>query len=454
MKTFLRVLIGLLAVALLAAACTSGDDEAETTMAGFYPGETVTTVAAATTTMAEHLGGLPATGEDGGEFAASDGSGNSDTDAQAIIAVLQTGRSIVYTANLVVEVDDVIAAGEQALAAVAGLGGALYGQETTTGPEARSVLTIKVPPENFSEALGRLAGIGRLVSQSVFTDDVTERVVDLESRITTSEASVVRLRALLTAATDMEDIASLERELLQRETDLELLRGQLRTVEGQVALATIVLSLTEPYPEPAVDLLGTAYFGHDGGAGCPGSVELAIDEGEPFTACYEIKNTGDTPLGDVEVYDTGLDVRPEDLILVDGDLSVPLPPGGHLLLAFEAEADPGRWTDPWVQATALDENGNPLWQTEVTNLEPVELQVAEDDSLPGFVDVLQGAWHALQKLGGIIVVIGAAVLPFLWIPALALLVWWWLRRRRPAIVGAPTPEPPAPPVERSGGGQE
>ena len=440
MKTSLRLLIGLLALTVLAAACT-GDDEGETTMPGFYPGETATTAAAATTTMAETPGGLPATGEDGGESAGG------DTDSQAIIAVLQTGRSIIYTANLTVEVDDVIAAGEQALTAVQGLGGALYGQETTSGPEARSVLTIKVPPENFAEALRRLAGIGRLVSQSVFTDDVTERVVDLDSQIATAETSVERLRALLAAATGMEDIVSLERELMQRETDLELLRGQLRTLEDQVALATIVLSLAEPYPEPAVELVGTAYRGHDDGAGCPGGVKLAIDEGEPFTACYEVKNTGDTPLGDIDLYDSGLDAQLEDLILVAGDLDIPLPPGGHLIFAFETEADPARSSDPWVQATALDPNGNPLWLTEVTNVERAELQVARDDSLPGFVDVLQGAWHALQKLGGIIVVVGAAVLPFLWIPALAIAVWWWLRRRRPATAGAPAPEPPAPPID-------
>jgi len=446
MKPSLRVLIGLLAVAVLAAACTGGDDaEMTTTMPSGHWDATDTTAAAATTTMAaETPGGLPATGEDGGEAV---GGADSDTNAQAIIAVLQTGRSIIYTASLVVEVDDVIAAGEQALAAVAGLGGALYGQETTTGPEARSLLTIKVPPENFGEALRRLAGIGQLVSQSVFTDDVTERVVDLESQITTAEASVVRLRGFLEAATDLEDIASLERELLQRETDLELLRGQLRTVEGQVALATIVLSLTEPYPDPAVELVGTAYFGHDGGAGCPGSAELDIKEGELLTLCYEVRNTGDTPLGDIEVYDSGMDAQLDDLIVVEGDLDAPLPPGGHLILAFEAEAHPDRWTEPWVQATALDENGNPLWLTENTNVEPAQLQVAEDDSLPGFMDVLKGAWHGLQKLAGVIVVVGAAVLPFLWIPALALLAWWWLRRRRPAAAGGPAPEPPAPPID-------
>ncbi len=70
-----------------------------------------------------------------------------------------------------------------------------------------------------------------------------------------------------------------------------------------MALATIVLVLTEPFPGPAFELVHTGYLGHDGGAGCPGSEELDIDEGEAFTLCYEVVNTGDTFLGELEVRD-------------------------------------------------------------------------------------------------------------------------------------------------------
>jgi len=67
------------------------------------------------------------------------------------------------------------------------------------------------------------------VDKQVTADDVTERIVDFRSRIATAEASVLRLRVLLGEAPDLENVALVERELVQRETDLETLRGRLRT---------------------------------------------------------------------------------------------------------------------------------------------------------------------------------------------------------------------------------
>jgi hypothetical protein len=61
---------------------------------------------------------------------------------------------------------------------------------------------------------------------------VTERVVDLRSRVATNEVSVERLRDPLSDAKNLEDVARLEIQLLERETTLETLRGQLRTIEG------------------------------------------------------------------------------------------------------------------------------------------------------------------------------------------------------------------------------
>ena len=430
MKTLRLPSLFLALVVVLAAACSGGDDTATATADERAGGATTqTTIAAATTTTA-----ATTAAEEGAD---ADAPGGVATDAQAVLDTIEAadlGRKIIFTANLEIEVEDVVAAGAEVENAIAGLGGILFGQETTTGERPRSVLTIKIAPESFDEALDRLAGVGELISQSVFADDVTDRVVDLESRIATAEASVERLRALLEEATGIEDVVELEAELLERETSLEVLRGQLRTLEDAVALATIVVVLTEPepeIPEPMLELIQTAYTGLDDGDGCPGTEELTLDEGEPFTVCFDIVNTGDTALADIEVRDFGLDMDEDDLIVVEGDLSVPLEPNGRLILAFEIdEADPDMYTAVEVSATPVDDDGDPLRIGIEQDITEALLDIVPDDSLPGFMDSLRAAWDAFLKVVGVVVLVAGAIIPFLWVPILAGAAWWWWRRRQ------------------------
>ena len=433
MKTTLRLLILATVVTLVTAACTGSDDSAaERDFGGDATSET--TAAAG---VAEQRADVAEPGMTDGEAPAADKLEDvASTNAQAVLTsldVVNLGRSIIFTANLHIEVEDIVAAGAEIENAVAGLGGVLFGQETTTGEAPRSILTIKIRPEDFDEALNRLSGVGELVSQTVFADDVTDRVVDLESRVTTAAVSVDRLRSLLEVASNLEDIVELERELLNRETDLEVLRGQLRTLEDAVALATIVVVLTEPapkIPEPALEMVQTAYAGHDLGAGCPGNEELTVDEGDLITICFQLTNTGDTPLGDIEVRDFGLDMDEDDVIVVEGDLTAPLLPDQQLILAFETTADPDQFTSPDVNVTALDPDGEPLRIQVEVEIEDAFLRIARDNSLPGFTDGLTAAWDAMQQVFGVVVLGAGAAIPFLWVPLAAAGVWLWQRRRK------------------------
>jgi hypothetical protein len=428
MKT-LRFIAAAMAATLILAACSGGDDATSTAGADVYDsryaGETPSTTMLFDQSDSDGATGAPASAEDA-----------AGTNAQAIVDTVDAislGRQIIFTANLHIEVDDVVAAGAEVENAIAGLGGILFGQETTTGDNPRSILTIKVLPANFDDALDRLAGVGELVSQSVFADDVTDRVVDLESRIATAEISVARLQTLLDGAVGIEDVVALETELLQRETDLEVLRGQLRTLGDAVSLATIVVVLTEPepdVPEPALELTQTAYAGIDTASACPGTEELTIDEGEPMTVCFEILNTGDTALADIRLRDYGLDMDEGDTIVVEGDLSVPLQPGDRIILAFQTEADPDQYSSVEISATPVDEDGDPLRIGAATEVHEVGLTIIRDDSLPGFQDSLSAAWDAFLKVVGVVVLGAGAIIPFLWVPILAGGVWWW-RKRRP-----------------------
>lgn len=341
------------------------------------------------------------------------------------------GRVIIFTSSMVVEVEDVPGATQRAQAAIAGLGGLLFGQNTTTEPYAYTTLTFKVRPEDFQEALRRLEELGKLESQQISTDDVTERVVDLQSRITTSEASVERLRAFLSNATDLEGVAQIEAQLLIRETDLEVLRGQLRTIQEQASLATIYLTLTEPQPdepEASVDLVQTAYLDHDRGAHCPGDDELKVDEGEAMTVCFSIENTGNLALTEIEIRDVGLDLDEDDFVVLEGSLEV-LEPGDTLMGYFETDAELRHYADPRFSAVPVDEDGDPVRVGIEIDGDLVSFDIVEDTSVPSFTDGLSGSIDAVISLGQLAILAVGVAIPFLWVPLLVVALVWFIRRR-------------------------
>ncbi|MFE0061487.1 DUF4349 domain-containing protein, partial [Streptomyces sp. NPDC059003] len=154
---------------------------------------------------------------------------------------------IIRTASLTVRVEDVPKALGRARAAAEDAGG-LVGNESTDrdrrGRE-RSHVVLRVPQDRYEQVLSSLEGTGKLVDRTAKAEDVTEQVVDVESRVKTQRASVARVRELMDRATKISDIVSLEGELSTRQSDLESLLAQQASLKERTALATITLTLTE-----------------------------------------------------------------------------------------------------------------------------------------------------------------------------------------------------------------
>lgn len=382
--------------------------------------------------------------------------GEGSADVQAI------ERSIIRRANIHLQVDDVLASSAEAITLVRSYGGYVFGQETSTDDGARSSLTFKVPPEDFQSILDDLADIGFLRDQSVSAEDVTGRVVDMQSQIRTAETSVERLRTFLGEAKDLQTITDLEGSLLERETELEVLRGQLRTVQARVAEATIVVVLTQQVPGPALELEVTAYGGHDDGSTCVGQDELTIEDNADLTLCYRVTNTGDTFLTEISVRETELRLGEDDLKeTIEGSLDFPLAPGEHVTFFTDVSAATHQSVlRGQVSATPSDELGNSLDIDKVSGRDELSLYVTADESIPTFGDGFSGSLAALVGLLKVLLVLAGAALPFIWVLPLG----WFARREylkrksarlaaRPKLqpFAAPAPAPaPAPAAPVSG----
>ena len=427
------VLLALLsALFLLLGACNNGDDD----MAAASAPADFDVPAAATEDSGERL----ARPEPEAAMAADDMGPAEEEGGLAVPTALtpaDLGRDIIYTAEISVQADDVTAASREAVAIVQGLGGIVFSQTTRTEPLPRTAITFKVLPDNFSTALERLAGVGKLVDQSISSDDVTEIIVDLRSRIITAEASVERLRNFLQQATDLEDVAELERELLDRETTLERLRGQLRTLQDQVDLATITLTITQsPTVLPDTGILVTAWVSEDADDPCLGVQNITVEPDAEVYLCLEVENTGTSALTDVEVSTRNLRLNLDNFQTIQGRFSR-IEANELMAAALTLPIEEGRLAgrvatrglpiELEVTATPIDFDGTAL--DEVWGESVVWVQVDTDDALPGFGDsVSDGATGVVAVFSVILIVVGV-LLPFLPIIAAIAALIWWIRRR-------------------------
>jgi hypothetical protein len=176
------------------------------------------------------------------------------TTVQAAPALLDTSRSRIRTAHLGLTAARVADAAAAATTLVEQAGGEVDGDDRSgSGSDATADLLLRVPPARFTATLSALAGLSgaREVSRQVTVQDVTQNVVDVDTRVANQRASITRIRTLLGGATKLGDIITVEDELTRREADLESLEARQRALDGEVATATISLHIAAVPPKPA-----------------------------------------------------------------------------------------------------------------------------------------------------------------------------------------------------------
>jgi hypothetical protein len=104
----------------------------------------------------------------------------------------------------------------------------------------------------YAATLAGLSGnaLGTRLSLQQQTQDVTQQVADTGSRVTSDEAAIAQLRALLSRAGNVGDLLSVQNQIDSEESDLEAMLAQQRALNRETAYATVTVTIVGPKAVP------------------------------------------------------------------------------------------------------------------------------------------------------------------------------------------------------------
>jgi hypothetical protein len=172
------------------------------------------------------------------------GSGSAASSAK----VVRSGQQLIETAQLSVRAASVSSAISRATSIVTAAGGYVSAEQATTGPKATATVTLKIPEAAYPATLAALSGhgLGTQLSLAQQAQDVTQQVADTSSRVTSDEAAIDQLRALLKHAGTVSALLSVQNQINVQESDLESMLAQQSALNHETSYATVTLTLTGP----------------------------------------------------------------------------------------------------------------------------------------------------------------------------------------------------------------
>ncbi|HVR79086.1 MAG TPA: DUF4349 domain-containing protein [Acidimicrobiia bacterium] len=234
----------ILALAMVLAACGSGDSGEETDSAvpaggigeGGFAVSPDTTAAAAEDASAEDRGGTI-----------------------GVNLEVSQDRQVIRQASLELQADNTREAFDRIVELTENAGGfisnATVHPVANEGDQPAVVMTLRIPASQLTQTMTSIkASVEEVVAESQGAQDVTDQFIDLEARLTNLTALEIELRALLAEVRQQPEADP--DKLLRVFTEISTVRGQIEQIQGQlnyledvVSLATLEISLS---PTPAV----------------------------------------------------------------------------------------------------------------------------------------------------------------------------------------------------------
>jgi hypothetical protein len=108
-------------------------------------------------------------------------------------------------------------------------------------------MSVRVSADKFTETLNEIkAGPGRILSETIKGEDVTEEFIDIDARLRAKKALEQQFMEIMKRASTVEDALNVQRELSDVRGEIEQIEGRRRFIENQASLSTITIKIQAP----------------------------------------------------------------------------------------------------------------------------------------------------------------------------------------------------------------
>ena len=171
-------------------------------------------------------------------FAASD---QSNSPSQTPVT---TERKLIKNGSIEFEVNDVDKAKASINDLVKETGGYISSDDQNNYSGApRFTQVARVPSDKLDDFIAKVEGLAKKVdSKNISTQDVTEEFIDVETRLATKKELEARYRELLQQAKTVKDMLEVETQLNNVRGEIESMEGRLKYLTNQVSFSTLTIT--------------------------------------------------------------------------------------------------------------------------------------------------------------------------------------------------------------------
>ncbi|MBH8571852.1 DUF4349 domain-containing protein [Nostocaceae cyanobacterium CENA369] len=116
-------------------------------------------------------------------------------------------------------------------------------QPTRNSSRHTASIELRVPQNSLESTLEELAKLGTVENRNIAAEDVGDRLVDFQARLTNLRKTEANLQKIMDRAGSVRDVLSVAQELSNVRQSIEQIDAQLKNLQNQVAYSAIALNL-------------------------------------------------------------------------------------------------------------------------------------------------------------------------------------------------------------------